>query len=540
MTILVLNCGSSSVKFRLFQMENQELLAGGLVERIGSDEAELAYRLPGKDTSRISVEAQNHEQAIDLVLKTLCRPEGGVLDDIHKIDAIGHRVVHGAETFTEPALINEAVLTKIKDCIRFAPLHNPPNISGIEASLYLVPFARQIAVFDTAFHQTMPPEAYVYALPYQWYEKRGIRRYGFHGVSHRYVARRAARIMGRAAEDLKIITCHLGNGASIAAVDGGWSVDTSMGFTPLEGLVMGTRCGDIDASLPLHIMEEDGLTPEEMDSIINKKSGLLGITGDDNDLRTIQEKAASGSERHQLALKIFARRVKKYIGAYAAVMGGVDCIVFTAGIGENSPTARRMICEGLQFLGVELDEAGNDRSELQISKGKTRVLVIPTDEELAIAQEVRAVLDREAQTEVTTRAVGVETSAKKILTIDDDPDIRAALKAILESANYRCFQAATMREGLKMISDVKPDLILLDVMMEDISAGFRLARELREAEKAPKARRTPIVMVTGVENVTSLKFRDRVGTDSLPVDGFLEKPVEPEILLKKVREVLAE
>jgi acetate kinase len=539
MMILVLNCGSSSVKFRLFQMEDQELRAGGLVERIGSKEAALVYRLPGKDESRTPVKAQDHEQAIDLVLKTLCHPEWGVLDDIHKIDAIGHRVVHGAETFTEPALINEAVLMKIKECIRFAPLHNPPNISGIEASLYLVPFARQIAVFDTAFHQTMPPEAYVYALPYQWYEKRGIRRYGFHGTSHRYVAQRAARIMGRATEDLKIITCHLGNGASIAAVDGGRSVDTSMGFTPVEGLVMGTRCGDIDPSLPLHIMEEEGLTPEEMDSIINKKSGLLGITGDDNDLRTIEEKAASGSERHRLALKVFARRVKKYIGAYAAVMGGVDCVVFTAGIGENSSTVRQMICEGLQFLGVELDKAGNDRSELQISTGTTRVLVIPTDEELAIAHEVLAVLDREAQTEVTTGAVRVETSAKKILTIDDDPDIRSALKAILESANYRCFQAATMREGLKMISDVKPDLILLDVMMEDISAGFRLAKQLREAEKAPTARRTPILMVTGVEKVTSLRFRDRVGTASLPVDGFLEKPVEPEILLKKVKEVLA-
>lgn len=538
MKVLVLNCGSSSVKFRLFQMDNEELLAGGLVERIGSKEAALVYRLPGKDKSRTSVQADNHEQAIDLVLKTLCHPERGVLDDIHKIDAIGHRVVHGAETFTEPALINEAVLTKIKECIRFAPLHNRPNISGIEASLYLVPFARQIAVFDTAFHQTMKPEAFIYALPYELYEKRRIRRYGFHGTSHRYVAQRAAGILAKPIEQLKIITCHLGNGASIAAVDGGKSVDTSMGFTPVEGLVMGTRCGDIDASLTLHIMEENGLGPREMDTLINKRSGLLGITGGDNDLRTIEERAASGSERHVLALKIFTRKVKKYIGAYSAVMGGLDCIVFTAGIGENSPTVRRMVCEGLGFLGVLLNREANEKSELRISTGNTHVLVIPTDEELAIAQEAQSVLVEEAKTVVPEVAADAGTSAKKILTIDDDPDIRTALTTILESEAYKCFEASTMREGLKMIPDVKPDLILLDVMMEDISAGFRLAKQLRDAEADTGTGRIPILMVTGVEKVTSLKFQDRVGTEALPVDGFLEKPVEPETLLQKVKDLL--
>ena len=538
MKVLVLNCGSSSVKFRLFQMDNKELLAGGLVERIGSEEAALVYRLPGRNTSRTSVEADNHEQAIDLVLKTLCHPERGVLDDIHKIDAIGHRVVHGAETFTEPALINEAVLMKIKECIRFAPLHNPPNISGIEASLYLVPFARQIAVFDTAFHQTMRPESFVYALPYEWYEKRRIRRYGFHGTSHRYVAQRAAEMLETPIKRLKIITCHLGNGASISAIDGGESVDTTMGFTPVEGLVMGTRCGDIDASLPLHVMEEDGLSPQEMDNVINKKSGLLGLTGGDNDLRTIEEKAASGSERHELALKIFTRRVKKYIGAYAAIMGGLDCIVFTAGIGENSPVVRRMVCEGLDFLGVRLDANANKKSALRIGTGNTHVLVIPTDEELAIAQEVQSVLAREAKTLVPEMAADAETSARKILIIDDDPDIRKALTTILASADHRCYEASTMREGLKMIPDVRPDLILLDVMMEDISAGFRLARQLRDAEDDPLTGRIPILMITGVESVTSLKFRDRVGTEALPVDGFLPKPVEPETLLQKVEDLL--
>ena len=539
MMILVLNCGSSSVKFRLFQVDGWELLAGGLVERIGSKDAAVNYRRAGKDKIRNAVKAENHEQAIDLVLKTLCDPTLGVLDDIHKIDAIGHRVVHGAETFTEPALINEAVLRKVKECVRFAPLHNPPNISGIEASLYLAPFARQIAVFDTAFHQTMKPEAFVYALPYEWYEERRVRRYGFHGTSHRYVAQHAARLLGRPIEELKMVTCHLGNGASVAAVKDGKSVDTSMGFTPVEGLVMGTRCGDVDASLLLHVMEDNGLSPREMDTVINKKSGLFGITGGDNDLRAIEEKAAGGSERHRLALKILTRKVTKYIGAYAAIMGGLDCIVFTAGIGENSPVVRHMVCENLTFLGVNLDEDANLANKQRIGTGPTEVLVVPTDEELAIAEEVQVVLAREAGTPAVSVAPEGRKGMAKILTIDDDPDIRAALVAILESADYECYEAATMRAGLIMIPEVRPDLILLDVMMEDISAGFRLARELRDAEQQQGGKRVPILMVSGVEKVTTLKFRDRVGTDTLPVDGFLDKPVEPAVLLRKVKELLA-
>jgi acetate kinase len=538
MRVLVLNCGSSSVKFRLFRMEDEQLLASGIVERIGSREATLVYRVPGRDGHKEGVHADDHKQAINLVLERLSDRDLGVVHDIREIDAIGHRVVHGGETFTAPVLINEAVLSKIKECQRFAPLHNPPNISGIEASLYLIPFARQIAVFDTAFHQSMKPEAFVYAVPYDWYDKRRIRRYGFHGTSHHYVSLRAAKVIGRPLEALRIITCHLGNGASVCAVKGGMSVDTSMGFTPVEGLVMGTRCGDIDASVPLHIMEEDRLTPTQMDAVLNKKSGLYGITGGDNDLRTIEDEAASGSERHRLALAIFTRKVKKYIGAYAAIMGGVDCLVFTAGIGENSPTVRSLVCEGLEFLGIQLDEAANSKSSEKIGRGDTAVLVIPTDEELAIAEEVASVLDKETGVDEPVEAETAAVQAKKILAIDDDPDIHEYFMAVLGQAGYTYFRADTMRQGIRMVPEVRPDLILLDVMIEDISAGFRFARELRSAEAGSRARPTPILMVTGVEKVTDLTFHDRVGTDQLPVDGFLEKPVEPRILLKKVSELI--
>ncbi len=395
MKVLVLNCGSSSAKFQLFETHGMKYIAGGLVERVGFRDAGLAYYRRTGENIKNSLHVQNHEEAIDLILKTICHPEYGDLDNIHQIEAVGHRVVHGGETFTGSVLIDEAVFRKIKECIRFAPLHNPPNIQGIRASLHLIPFARQVAVFDTAFHQSMESHAYIYALPYEWYEKYGVRRYGFHGTSHRFVANRAAQIVRKPIEELKIITCHLGNGSSITAVDGGKCVDTSMGFTPLEGMVMGTRCGDIDPAIPLHIMEEEGLTPAQMDTILNKESGLRGITGGDNDLRTIEDKAEAGSEPHRLALKIFAHRVKKYIGAYAAVMGGVDIVVFTAGIGENSSLVRQMSCAGLSFLGIEITDADNKNNETIISRGKTLVLVIPTNEELAIAQQVEFVLRRE-------------------------------------------------------------------------------------------------------------------------------------------------
>lgn len=538
MRILVLNCGSSSVKFRLFLMENEQLVASGLVERLGSGSTGLVYRVPGRSDLRRQVRADDHREAINLVLETLSDPDIGVVEDVYQIDAIGHRVVHGGETFTEPVLINEAVLSKIRECMRFAPLHNPPNISGIEASLFLIPFARQAAVFDTAFHQSMKPEAFIYALPYQWYEERGMRRYGFHGTSHRYVSLKAAGIMGKPIENLRIITCHLGNGASVCAVKGGKSMDTSMGFTPLEGLVMGTRCGDIDVSLALHVMEEEGLTASQIDEILNKKSGLAGITGGENDLRTIEEKAAAGSKRHHLALAIFTRKVKKYIGAYAALMGGLDCLVFTAGIGENSATVRSMVCEGLEFLGVRIDEAANGKGGEQIGSGETRVLVIPTDEELAIAREVASVLKKEDAAVDTVAMPESSGDSKTVLGIDDDPDVHEYLMTVLGRAGYTYLGAESMRQGIETVRETQPDLIILDVMMEDISAGFRFARELRSIEAVDRASPVPILMLTGVENVTDLNFHDRVGTRALPVDGFLEKPVEPRVLLEKVHEMI--
>jgi len=397
MIVLSLNCGSSSVKFQLFDMNKEETLSRGIVDRVGSQKAELNYQFAGKQEKTKCLPVKNHEQAIDLVLKSICHPDFGILSDIHDIEAIGHRVVHGGESFTKPVLITEAIFMKIKECIQFAPLHNQPNIDGIQASLLLIPFARQIAVFDTAFHQSMEADAYSYALPYEWYEKLKIRRYGFHGTSHCYVAHQAAKYLAKSLKDLKIVTCHLGNGSSITAVMGGKSVDTSMGFTPLEGMVMGTRCGDIDPAIPLIIMNKKGFTPAEMDTILNKKSGLLGITGGDNDIRTIEEKAMAGSKRHILAMNIFTRRVKKYIGAYAAIMGGLDCVVFTGGIGENSSIVRRLSCEGLGFLGIEINPEKNKKNSTCISKGKTPVLVIQTNEELAIAQEVVNVLTEEEE-----------------------------------------------------------------------------------------------------------------------------------------------
>lgn len=538
MRVLVLNCGSSSVKFRLLDMRNQETMAGGIVERIGTDDAALIYRLPGRSDLREAVRAESHRQAIDLVIATLSDPDRGVLDDVHGIDAIGHRVVHGGETFTQPALIDETVLSKIKECRQLAPLHNPPNISGIEASLSLIPFARQIAVFDTAFHQSMEPEAFVYALPYEWYEQQRIRRYGFHGTSHYYVSRRVASLLGKSLEDLKIIICHLGNGASVCAVKCGKSVDTSMGFTPVEGLVMGTRCGDIDASIPLHMMEEDRLSSDQMGTILNKRSGLYGITGGDNDLRTIEEKAAAGSERHKLALRIFTRKVRKYIGAYAAVMGGLDCLVFTAGIGENSPVVRDMICRGLQFLGIELDPAANRRNADSIGKGTTEVLVVATDEELAIAQEVISVLAEETPGNEVPKVTRQDHPAGVVLTIDDDPDVQDFLGTVLGTAGYACYQASTMKQAIGMVSEVGPDIIILDIMMEDISAGFRFARELRLSETRAGRSPVPILVLSAVEKVTDLKLRDRIGSETFPVDGFLEKPVSPEILLKKVKSTI--
>ena len=397
MNVFVLNCRSSSVKFGLFETRRMEYLIGGHLDGIGSRKASLTYRVPIRKEKKMSLFIRDHEQAIGLILKVICDRVNGILDSIYEIDAVGHRVFHGGEAFTESVLITEAVFQKIKECVRLAPKRNLPNIAGIRASLRLIPFARQIAVFDTAFHQSMEAHAYIYGLPYEWYKDRGIRRYGFHGISHRYVALRTAQLLGRPIEALKLIICHLGNESSVTAVDGGRSTETSMGFTPLEGLVMGTRCGDLDPAILLYLMEEERLTPAEMDSILNRKSGLWGLTGGDVDPRIIEEKAEAGSENHRLALRIFAHRVKKYIGGYAAVLGGLDSVIFTADIGENSPMVRRMSCEGMEFLGIEIDHVENENTETCISRGRTQVLVVPTNEEIAIAQDVVTVLTREEQ-----------------------------------------------------------------------------------------------------------------------------------------------
>jgi acetate kinase len=401
MKILVLNCGSSSVKYQLIEMDDEQVICKGVVERIGSDDAIMRYRPTGRPEKREVRPVADHEEAIDAFISALLDPEIGVLEDKSEIAAVGHRTVHGGEAFAGSVQIDDQVIESIEACSDFAPLHNPHNLKGIQVCMQLLPDTPQAAVFDTAFHQTMPPPSYLYAIPYSLYRKLYVRRYGFHGTSHRYVSYRAAEELGRPIEELKIVTCHLGNGASIAAVQCGQSVDTSMGFTPLEGLVMGTRCGDIDPALVLYIMEAQGLTPDEMDDLLNKKSGMLGLTELSNDMREIEEKAKDGDERCNLALDIYCRRIKKYIGAYAAVMGGVDAVVFTGGVGENSDVVRRRVCRDMAFLGIVYDEEANMRhvpwaktkpDSPHISAGPTAVMVIPTNEELVIARDTKEIL----------------------------------------------------------------------------------------------------------------------------------------------------
>jgi acetate kinase len=401
MKILVLNCGSSSVKYQLIEMDREHVIGKGVIERIGDDDAIVRYRPSGRPEQRDIRPIADHTEAIHAVLAALLDPESGVIRDRNEIAAVGHRTVHGGEAFSASVQIDADVIQTIRDCSVFAPLHNPHNLKGIEVCIELLPDTPQVAVFDTAFHQTMPAESYLYALPYSFYEKLRVRRYGFHGTSHRYVAEQAAQELGRPIEDLKLITCHLGNGASIAAVQQGASVDTSMGFTPLEGLVMGTRCGDIDPALVLYLMHATGLTPEEMDSLLNKKSGMLGLTEMSHDMREIEDEAQKGNPRCQLALDIYCRRIKKYIGAYAAVMGGVDAIVFTGGIGENSDIVRRLVCQDMGYLGIDYNEEANMEhvpwnkappTSPHISTGPTKVMVIPTNEELVIARDTQEIL----------------------------------------------------------------------------------------------------------------------------------------------------
>lgn len=396
MIVLVLNTGSSSVKYQVFDPEQKKVLAKGVVERIGMSGAILTHRKMPDDEIRLSGEILDHKMAIEYVLSILLSKNHGVIRDKNEIDAVGHRVVHGGEAFSGSVLINEEVMHELRRCIDYAPLHNPPNLKGINAARQLLPDVPQVGVFDTAFHQSMPRHAFLYGLPYVLYKRHGIRRYGFHGTSHRFVSDRAARIAGKPLEELKMITCHLGNGASAAAIANGKSIDTSMGFTPLEGLLMGTRSGDLDPAVILQIMNKEDLTLNDATTMLNKHSGLMGVSGLSSDMREIEDEYED-NERARMAHDLFTYRLKKYIGAYAAAMGGVDIIVFTGGIGENSWMVRQNSLEGLGFLGVRLDPQKNrekSRGERIVSAGDSpvAVMVIPTNEELVIAMDTMAIV----------------------------------------------------------------------------------------------------------------------------------------------------
>jgi len=403
--VLVVNCGSSSLKYELFESDVDESLASGLASRVavgGGENARLQHQSAGKDEYLLSAPMPDHEVALGYVLEALTDPAHGVLASLSEIEAIGHRVVHGGEQFAASVLIDQAVEEAIERFCEIAPLHNPANLTGLRACKRRLPGVPQVAVFDTAFHQTLPPWAYVYGLPYELYQQRGIRRYGFHGTSHRYVVAQATAMLverGIPPQQQRLVTCHLGNGCSVVAVKGGRSVDTSLGFTPLEGLLMGTRCGDLDPAIIPYLVHHVGMTVEQVDDLLNQQSGLLGVSGVGSDMRDLHRAIGEGNERAQLALEIFCYRVRKYIGAYAAVMGGLDAVVFTAGIGENDPVVREQSVAGLEFLGLHLDRERNEDSSLRgqaaevaTEDSPARILVIPTDEELLIARDTAQIV----------------------------------------------------------------------------------------------------------------------------------------------------
>jgi len=399
MKILVLNCGSSSVKYQLINMANNaELLAKGLLERVGMKDSELRHQSKGKDKYYLMQDILNHDVGIDLILKVLVDADYGVMQGLNEIVAVGHRVVYGGEKFKTSVMITEEVKKNILDVIELAPLHNPANLSGIAAVEKLMPNVPQVAVFDTAFHQTMPQHAYMYGLPYEYYEEDRIRRYGFHGTSHKYLFETACDALFMRRDNVRAITCHLGNGASICAIKNGKSIDTTMGLTPVEGLMMGTRSGDLDLGALLFLMKKRNLTVDQTNNLINKKSGVLGISGVSSDMRDVETAAwKEGNKRAELALDMYFYRIKKYIGAYAAVLGGVDLIVFAGGVGENGPETREAVCKGLEFLGLSFDTEKNTglRGKLEmISKhdSKVKVMVVPTNEELVIAQDTLQVI----------------------------------------------------------------------------------------------------------------------------------------------------
>lgn len=397
MKILVINCGSSSIKYQLFDMQDESVLATGLVEKIGTESSIIKHQVPEKEELVIASEILDHRVGMKKVLDLLMDPEDGVIKSAEEVAAVGHRVVHGGENFSSSVVIDNDVRRAIRETIDLAPLHNPPNLLGIDAAQAQLPHAVHVAVFDTAFHQTMPDYAYMYPLPYVLYRKYKIRRYGFHGTSHKYVSEQASKFLGRPLDELKIVSCHIGNGASITAVQNGKSVDTSMGMTPLEGLMMGTRSGDIDPAIVPFVITKEDLTLAEVNSMMNKHSGLLGISGISGDMREVTEAMENGNDYARLAIDMYVYKIKKTIGAYIAAMNGVDVILFTAGVGENAALIRERVCEGLTFFGVELDPALNaerSKKERRIStqRSKVDVLVIPTNEELMIARETQALV----------------------------------------------------------------------------------------------------------------------------------------------------
>jgi acetate kinase len=401
MDILALNCGSSSVKYQLYDWNNKKVIAKGMVERIGIGDSFIVHEVEGRDTYRDEYECHDHSTAIELIVRTLSKGESAVVESMDKISAVGHRVVHGGDKFASSVLITEEVIKTIEDCQHLAPLHNPPNLSGIRAAQKVMPNIPHVAIFDTAFHQTMPAHAYMYPVPYEWYEDYGVRRYGFHGTSHLYVSKRAAALLGKDAKDCNIITMHIGNGVSHTAIKGGVSVDTSMGLTPLEGAMMGTRCGDIDPAIPLFMQQQLDVDAKTMDNILNKKSGVLGITGrytDRRDVLTCDDK--DYKHRCSLAIETEAYRLRKYIGSYYAALGTVDAIVFTAGVGENAGVIRQMALENLEAMGIVVDKEKNlgtfskhGETEISTPESRVKVFVIPTDEELVFVEDVVAILE---------------------------------------------------------------------------------------------------------------------------------------------------
>ena len=398
MIVLVVNCGSSSLKYQLINMDNEEVMAKGLVEKIGLPDSQLTHKWNGQK-KEIKQSIPDHQVAVKLVLDILTDAECGVIKSMDAIDAVGHRVVHGGEEFAASTLITDEVMKALEKCSAMAPLHNPPNIIGINACKAIMPGVPQVGVFDTAFHQTMPAKAFMYGLPYELYKEDHIRRYGFHGTSHRYVAGEVAKVMGVPVEKLRIINCHLGNGSSLAAIKYGKCVDTTMGFTPLAGVLMGTRCGDIDPAIVLNVMDNHNLSTKEMDTLMNKKSGVLGISGVSSDFRDLGQAAAEGNERAQLALDMFHYQVRKEIGAFAAAMGGVDVITFTAGVGENGIEDRAAIAEGLEYLGAKLDpQRNNVRGKdalISTDDSTVKMYVIPTNEEIMMARDTKDIVSKQ-------------------------------------------------------------------------------------------------------------------------------------------------